>query len=174
MNPETPDDPNNFIPEPRYQRKLPQVRLFYNQVVGHRGGFTHSLNLNLDYRYETTYKAGAFNEWHRGNAIIGYGMAPYMAVSFIGGFSSEFCPLTGEPVLQDKDNVPLHRGCDANARDAGKPHLWPGVEIRYNFLTNSSLRLFAGRQVGGLLCVNGSCRVLPDFEGVRVDLVFGF
>ena len=163
-----PEDLSVDLVSPRYQRKLPQVRLFYNQVVGHGRGLTHSLAFNVDWRYEETFKANNFNDWHRGNVILGYGMAPFLAVSFIGGFSSEFPGVTNEPSLQNKD---CPGGGDNCLR---KPHLWPGVEIRYNFLTNSNIRLFAGRQVGGLLCVNGSCRVLPDFEGARVDLVFGF
>jgi len=31
-------------------------------------------------------------------------------------------------------------------------------------------RLFAGRLAGGRVCVSGTCRDLPPFEGVRADL----
>jgi hypothetical protein len=178
------EDPSNLgtqIDQPRFQRKLPQARFFYTQALGHGGGFAHSASFSFDWRYEEVFKAEKFNNWHRGNIILGYGMAPFLAVSFIGNFSSEFCAARrGNPILDDKEWTPLHdktkipgNTCEGDAV-SGKPHLWPGVEVRYNFLTNSNLRLFAGRQVGGLLCVNGSCRVLPDFEGVRMDLVFGF
>jgi hypothetical protein len=106
--------------------------------------------------------------------ILGYALSPFLNVAFIGGYSSEFAPLLDEPKLHEQK-------CDTSNPDPTmegdclrKPHLWPGAEVRINFLEASFLRIFAGRQVGGLLCVNGSCRQLPDFEGVRLDLIFSF
>ncbi len=149
-----------------YLRKLPHAELYINQVVGRTRGMSHSLSLRVDWRFEHVQK-GRAKTFHRGNAILGYGLSPFFTLAFIGGFSSEFAPLLDEPKLQEQP-------CDDEASCNRKPHLWPGMEARINFLASSFLRVFAGRQVGGLLCVNGSCRMLPDFQGVRADLVLSF
>ena len=39
---------------------------------------------------------------------------------------------------------------------------------------DSSVRVFAGQQRGALRCVNGVCKVFPDFTGARVELVLRF
>ena len=96
---------------------------------------------------------------------------PYVTLGFIGGFSSEFTGVDGEPVLEGK---PCEQDEDGAFICPRKPHLWPGAEIRVNFLGTSFVRLFVGRQVGGRICVNGSCRDLPDFEGVRGELNLSF
>jgi hypothetical protein len=127
---------------------------------------SHSLSLRVDWRFEHVQK-GRAKTFHRGNAVLGYGLSPFFTLAFIGGFSSEFAPLLDEPKLHEQP-------CDDEANCNRKPHLWPGMEARINFLASSFIRVFAGRQVGGLLCVNGSCRMLPDFQGVRTDLVLSF
>ncbi len=149
-----------------YVRRLPMADFYINQVVGKSRGMSHSVSLRVEWRYEQVQK-GSNKQFHRGNIILGYGLSPILTFAFIGGFSSEFAPLLDEPKLHPQP-------CDDENNCARKPHLWPGAEVRINFLEASFLRVFAGRQVGGLLCVNGSCRTLPDFEGVRADLVFSF
>lgn len=153
----------------RYERKLPQVQLYLNQALGHWFGFGHSLNFSVDWRREEVWKGSGKKHFHRGFAVLGYGLAPFVTAAFIGGFSTEdpagdrylkLHPQIGDDLPDDQANK--------------KPHLWPGGEIRFNFLTSSFLRIFVGRQVGGLICVNGSCRVLPDFSGARADLVLAF
>jgi hypothetical protein len=148
-----------------YVRRLPFFDVYLNQVVGHTRGMSHSVSMRIEWRYEETQKGFRSKYWHRGNVILGYALSPFLNFAFIGGFSSEF-PSTG---------LELHeQPCDTPTCGEAKPHLWPGAEVRINFLEASFLRIFAGRQVGGLLCVNGSCRQLPDFEGVRLDLIFSF
>jgi hypothetical protein len=158
-------------PEPGidpYTRKLPAADIYINKVVGTTRGMSHSLSIKADWRYEEVQKGGAApKHFHRGNVILGYALSPIMQLAFIGGYSSEFPPIPGEPQLHDQP-------CGTDASCNRKPHLWPGAELRINFIESSFIRLFAGRQVGGLLCVNGSCRNLPDFEGVRLDLVLSF
>jgi hypothetical protein len=151
-----------------FTRKLPQVEFYISQVVAKSRGMAHSLSLRGDWRYEWIQKGGAPPKYfHRGSVILGYGLSPLLTLAFIGGFSTEFPSLLDEPQL--------HEQTCGNAADCNrKPHLWPGAELRVNFIESSFLRLFVGRQVGGLLCVNGSCRNLPDFEGVRLDLVLSF
>ncbi|GEM_PF-1468682 len=158
-----------YTDQARYERKLPAADIYLNKALGAYRGLVHSISFRGDWRYEkvqkgVTHKFG----FHRGNLILGYGLAPYVTFAFIGGFSSEFPALEGEPQLHDQPCEGDESAC------LRKPHLWPGGEVRLNFLSNSFVRVFGGRQVGGLLCVNGSCRVLPDFEGVRADLVLGF
>jgi hypothetical protein len=152
----------------RYKRKLPHFDFYLSQSLGRRGGFTHSVNFNLTWRLE---KQGGSVEtekhFHKGNLTFGYGMAPYLSIALIGGFSSEWAPLLNEPKLHDQP-------CGDPNSCRRTPHLWPGIEVRAFLTTASFVRVLAGRQVGGLICANGSCRVMPDFEGVRTDLVLEF
>jgi hypothetical protein len=151
-----------------YGRKLPHAEFYVNQIVGKTRGHAHSVSLRAEWRHERIQKGGAPpKHFHKGNIILGYGLTPFFTFSFIGGYSSEFPGLPGEPELHDQP-------CDNASSCDRKPHLWPGAELRVNFFESSFLRVFAGRQVGGLLCVNGSCRNLPDFEGMRLDLVLSF
>jgi hypothetical protein len=47
--------------------------------------------------------------------------------------------------------------------------------LPHSFLPqDSSLRLFIGQQRGALRCVNGVCKVFPDFAGLRAELVVRF
>jgi hypothetical protein len=151
-----------------YTRKLPHAEIYINQVVAKTRGLSHSLSLRGEWRYERIQKGGAPSKYfHRGNVILGYGLTPFFTLALIGGYSSEF------PALED--GVQLHpQPCDDEDNCSRKPHLWPGGELRFNFLEGSFVRVFVGRQVGGLLCVNGSCRNLPDFEGARIDLILSF
>lgn len=161
------------VGEDRLRRKFPHAELYITIPVAQRGGFNHSLSVRADGRFETKQVSGFDdNRFAKGNVILGYAMAPFFSAALIGGFSTEFVAPRGEPSLQKKPACPEAQV--AGAPDCGKPHLWPGVELRVNFLEGSFVRLFAGRQVGGRICVNGSCRILPDFEGVRADLTLGF
>jgi len=154
----------------KYTRKLPHAEVYVVQGVGHAGGFGHSVSLRADWRREEVLENARAFHFHKGNVILGYGMAPYLTFALIGGYSSEFPNLKDEPRLHEQ---PCPGGEDDPAC-VRKPHYYPGGEVRFNFTTGSFLRIFGGRQVGGILCVNGSCRLLPDFEGVRADLVLGF
>lgn len=151
-----------------YTRKLPHAEIYVNQVVGKTRGLSHSVSLRAEWRYEQIQKGGAPPKYfHKGNVILGYGLTPFFTFAFIGGYSSEFPALV--------DGLQLHdQPCDDPTSCQRKPHFWPGAELRINFLESSFIRIFGGRQVGGLLCVNGSCRQLPDFEGMRIDLVLSF
>lgn len=162
LEPVTPDDAP-------FRRKFPHGEFYVTVPVSDAGGFRHSMSLRGEARWETKQVAnpGNDNRFVFGNVVLGYAMAPRLNFAFIGGFSSEFPGLPGEPAFSDK-------GCALEANCLRKPHLWPGAELRVNFLQNSFVRLFAGRQVGGRVCVNGSCRLLPDFEGARAEIVLGF
>ena len=155
------------------RRKFPHGDFYVTLPAGTRGGFRHSVSLRGNARWETKQVSGSDdNRFAIGSLILGYNMAPFVSFAFIGGFSTEERAPEGEVSLQDKPQCPM--GADGQVINCGKPHLWPGAEVRVNFLGNSFVRVFGGRQVGGQVCVNGSCRTLPDFEGVRGELVLGF
>jgi len=54
---------------------------------------------------------------------------------------------------------------------ATRPTHYPGGELRVELPQGGEARLFVGRLSGGRVCVSGSCRDLPPFEGARLDLV---
>jgi hypothetical protein len=152
----------------RFRRRFPHAELYLNVPLARTRGLIHSATVAFEARFEDKQVTGfADEQFVYGQSVLGYALAPYLQISFIGGFSTEFPALpgaldfTGEP-------------CSVAAGERCKPHLWPGAELKLTVAGNNFVRIFAGRQVGGRVCVNGSCRVLPDFEGVRAELVLSF
>lgn len=155
-----------------FARKFPHGEFYVAVPLGDGGGFAHALGLRGEFRRETKRVSRDLdNRFVKGNLILEYSMSPYLNIGFVGGFSSEFVGVDGEPALEAK---PCAQDEDGTYICRRKPHLWPGAEVRVNFLGTSFVRLFVGRQVGGRICVNGSCRDLPDFEGVRGELNLSF
>ena len=152
----------------RFRRRFPHGELYVNFPLANTRGLVHSASFRFEARFEDKQVTGFADErFVYGQTILGYALAPYLQIAFIGGFSTEFPALPGA--------VDLTRElCDLEAGDRCKPHLWPGAELKLTIAGNNFVRVFAGRQVGGRVCVNGSCRTLPDFEGVRAELVLSF
>lgn len=51
-----------------------------------------------------------------------------------------------------------------------RPTHYPGGEVRVVLPLGGEVRLFGGRMAGGRVCASGTCRDLPPFEGVRLDV----
>ncbi len=58
-----------------------------------------------------------------------------------------------------------------NTEQADNPSLYPGGEVRVDFLEGSFVRIFGGRTPGGRICSGGVCRDVPPFEGVLAEVV---
>lgn len=58
-----------------------------------------------------------------------------------------------------------------STEDARTPAHYPAAELLVHLSRGGQARLFAGRLTGGRVCVSGTCRDVPPFEGVRVDVV---
>jgi hypothetical protein len=132
-----------------------------------RRGLTHALALRGEGRWENHRTPGSAEDFFRGLLSVGYSVSPWFSITYLQGIDTEQPTPPGELSL-------TREACDGAAASLCRPHLWPGVQAQINFFNASFLRIFAGRQVGGRVCVNGSCRTLPDFEGIRTELVFQF
>ncbi len=149
------------------KRRFPHGEISTSIPLGHTGKLTHELILKAEGRWETYITQGTSDHFLRALATVGYTLSPRLSVSFIQGFDTQ------QPAPDSE--VSLSREpCRASAASTCRPHLWPGVQLQLHLFDASFVRVFAGRQVGGRVCVNGSCRTLPDFEGVRTELVFSF
>jgi hypothetical protein len=158
-----------YLDDDRFRRKFPHLDLYAMFPFARGRGLTHSLNFRGEGRIEDRQLATSVvtgEHFVKGFLQLGYAMAPYLQVAFIGGYSTEFPAAPGAVDLTGERCDPMLGPC--------KPHLWPGAEVRVNIHGNDFVRVFVGRQVGGRVCVNGSCRTLPDFEGVRGELVLSF
>lgn len=83
-------------------------------------------------------------EFVRGLAVLGLSIPGLGVASFLYGYSTEEAP------------TPTH---------------YPAGELLYHLPKGGSVRLFFGRLTGGRVCVSGSCRDVPPFEGGRLDLI---
>lgn len=54
------------------------------------------------------------------------------------------------------------------------PTNYPGAELKILLPNGGEMRLFGGRLFGGKVCVSGTCRNLPAFEGARFELRLRF
>lgn len=154
------------------RRKFPHGEYAISIPLGASGGFSHALSLRGEGRWETYQETDRF---FRGLFVLGWSMAPYLSVSFLQGLDTERPTPPGEPSLTHEQCLTEEDGdAEPGQGSVCRPHLWPGAEVRVTFLDASFVRIFAGRQVGGRVCVNGSCRILPDFEGIRAELSLSF
>jgi hypothetical protein len=53
----------------------------------------------------------------------------------------------------------------------GSPDSWFGVEAGINIKENHKLEIFYGRERAGVKCAGGTCRQVPEFDGLRLTLV---
>jgi hypothetical protein len=149
------------------KRKFPHGEVSVSIPLGHSGNLTHQLTVRAEARWETYVTQGASDRFFRGIGSVAYSLSPRLSIAFIQGVDSQQPAPAGEASLSRET-------CTAGSASTCRPHLWPGAQLQVLLFDASFIRIFAGRQVGGRVCVNGSCRTLPDFEGVRTELVFSF
>ncbi|MCH9688935.1 MAG: hypothetical protein K0V04_46305 [Deltaproteobacteria bacterium] len=160
---QTPDGLDAWV-----RRRFPHAEFYLTVPVGHSRGLVHALAFRGEGRWETLINSRDSQEqFFRGLFTLGYSLSPWFSISYLQGIDTEQPTPAGEPSLTDEE-------CPQGANSLCRPHLWPGVLARINLFNSSFLRIFAGRQVGGRICVNGSCRTLPDFEGIRGEVVIAF
>jgi hypothetical protein len=53
----------------------------------------------------------------------------------------------------------------------GSPDSWIGFEAGININENHKLEIFYGRERAGIKCSGGTCRQVPEFDGLRLTLV---
>lgn len=153
------------------KRTLPHFDLFAKFPLGTTGNLKHTLSITNNTWYETKgYGDNELKFW-RGTLIAEYTMAPIMTISLMGGFTTENTSAPNTLVL-DRSRVCTEKA--AKSKGECKPQLYPGIAARFNFLGRSYFQFFAGKRLGGLVCVNGSCRTLPDFVGGEAQLVLSF
>jgi hypothetical protein len=150
-----------------FRRRFPHAELYVTIPLARRHGLTHALSVGGEGRWENFRTIGSGEDFFRGLLTLGYSVSPWFSIAYLQAIDTEQPTPPGEPSLTSQ-------ACQASDASTCRPHLWPGVQAQVNFFNASFLRIFAGRQVGGRVCVNGACRVLPDFEGVRTELVFSF
>ncbi|MDP8269182.1 MAG: hypothetical protein P9L97_10675 [Candidatus Tenebribacter davisii] len=51
---------------------------------------------------------------------------------------------------------------------------WVGAELAASIFGNTDIRLFVGKEKGGLVCRNGVCKYQAEFEGLRLTLTTTF
>ncbi|MEM9454447.1 MAG: hypothetical protein AAGF11_09725 [Myxococcota bacterium] len=150
------------------RRRFPHTEFYLTIPVAKRRGLLHGIAIRGEGRWENLVTSPVNREdFFRGLLTIGYSLSPWFSISWVQGIDTEAPVPAGEPALTDER-------CEPGANSLCRPHLWPGVQAKINLFNSSFLRIFAGRRFGGPICVNGSCRILPDFEGVRGELVVSF
>lgn len=60
------------------------------------------------------------------------------------------------------------------AEDGEDGEFWVGGEIATNLFGNTDIRLFGGKEKGGIVCRNGVCKNQAAFKGVRLNITTGF
>lgn len=104
---------------------------------------TWAATFKWNHREETkiVFNALAFR---RGLVVAGLSKSGLVTASLLYGYSTE------------AQNTPTH---------------YPGAELLFHLARGGQLRAFVGRLTGGRVCVSGSCRDVPPFEGARLDLI---
>lgn len=105
-----------------------------------------SLSMKWNHRQERKEVFNTLN-FRRGLATTGLSLKDVGVFSLLYGYSTE------------ELNTPTH---------------YPAVELGAHLPRGGFLRLFAGRLVGGRVCVSGSCRDVAPFEGIRLDFTAAY
>ena len=103
-----------------------------------------SVQAHLNHATETKWGFSGAHKFQRGLASAGVAWPGHGSVAFLYGYSTEV------------ETRPTH---------------YPGAEARILLPHGGEVRVFGGRMAGGRVCASGTCRDLPPFEGVRLDLV---
>ena len=101
-------------------------------------------------------------DYHKGEWTLGYAWSPWFTASAI--FAYDNGPSVGESfaVFHRQDLGPLER------------QLFLAGSLSLNLWSQAQLRLLFGQLRGGLKCIDGACRVIPPFAGVRTELTLRF
>ncbi len=65
-------------------------------------------------------------------------------------------------------------GESESAEDGDDGEFWIGGEIATTIFNNTDLRLFYGKEKGGIVCRNGVCKNQAEFDGVRLTVTTTF
>ncbi len=85
-----------------------------------------------------------------------------------------------EPLLQTDfmyKNYAISFLTEAQAEDLSSlsdAEFWFGTTFKTEIMDNTSLNLFAGKQKGGKVCQNGTCKEVKPFEGIKVEITTKF
>lgn len=110
----------------------------------------HSLSLNYFYRRSKKLIFNGLQTFTQMDLSLGYKWSPHLALAAYVGYSSE----------------PVAVG--------DQPRFFFGGEATYFIDPSTFARVYVGERRGGLICVNGICRVVPQFAGVIVEAVARF
>lgn len=110
----------------------------------------HSLFFKWWHRTEKEITVFKENDFERGLATLTYAYQPYIQISGLFGYNTEFEDRPGEPTL------------------------YPAGQFDWNFYTGSTLRLFAGMVPGGVICAGGTCVNIPASERYVMQVVTRF
>jgi hypothetical protein len=124
---------------------------FYREFYGrydfiHPLGGPFALELQGMHRYRRRTLGGPIDPWFEGEHVTGLDFGT--AWSFAAG------------VEYNTDPLP--------------PDWFLNGQVRFRPTPESSIALFAGQRRGSLRCVGGVCRMVPGFEGVRLDASIRF
>ncbi|MDD2331810.1 MAG: hypothetical protein PHI68_04055, partial [Candidatus Cloacimonetes bacterium] len=81
-----------------------------------------------------------------------------------------------EPKLQvdySLGRVALSAGAQSwwhSPKDLMDSTYWTNIEAKIKIYEHSDLTLFAGKEAGGKVCRNGTCRFVAPFEGYKVEI----
>lgn len=85
-----------------------------------------------------------------------------------------------EPLLQTDfmyNNYALSLVAEAQMEDLSSfddADFWVGATFSAAIVDNTSINLFAGKQKGGKICQNGTCKEVKPFEGVKLEITTKF
>ncbi len=58
--------------------------------------------------------------------------------------------------------------------DTDNADFWLGGEVKASIMDNTDLLIFAGKQKGGSVCRNGTCKEVKPFEGIKFEITTKF
>jgi hypothetical protein len=124
----------------------------------------HSLGLHGKNWIVHTHFSGIDVDYLLGDWTLGWSWSPWLSASLIFGYNTE--PSTSTDDYDFSSFYDRGRGPERQLFLAGS--------LTIDLWGEYVIRLLAGQIRGGPLCIDGVCRVLPPFAGVRTDVTLRF
>lgn len=151
---------------PQYDNSNTYHLLYSDLVVKIPLSERHSIDIHGTSWFVREGLSGYAMDFTKGEWIVGYSWSPWLAASIVMAWDT--FPSRGE------DDYDFSVFYSPGEEDPPQRQLFLAGTVTLDLWGDYQVRLTGGQMRGGILCVNGVCRMLPPFAGARAELRLRF
>ena len=136
------------------------------------------LNKNSNHWYKEITPTLTFDFLIKDNPMLIKAEYQYKEIDKIIGSQSHFEPRFQTDIAIGNYSLSVaienQIGESESAEDGDDGEYWIGGEIATTIFNNTDIRLFYGKEKGGVICRNGVCKNQSEFDGIRLTMITTF